>query len=250
VPKSLGLPYVEGTPLDNLFWLVTMGGTAMVGLMVFLRRWPAAVAYLLISGGVLLAWPWPIDRLVAPLVPILVATILVGAATLAGSGHNRLRTIVAAAVTGTVVAAAVAASLTRAREFSCNRGAPYSDPGCYPASARGLVAAARFARDSLPTDAVIATSKPSTVYYFGERVTVPFSTLAQRADADPRALGVDYVLVSAIPSGQERSGRGSLRRHCGSWRVRARFDSNTLLLEPAGTAPGDACEALSVRADP
>jgi len=78
MPRALGLPTIPGTIVDNLLWLVVLGVSTGVGLLVLTRRWPAIATYLLLSCGVLLIWPWPVERLLAPLVPAIAAAVLVG----------------------------------------------------------------------------------------------------------------------------------------------------------------------------
>jgi len=251
VPRSFGLPYVEGTGLDNVVWLLAIVGTAAVGFIGFGRRWPAALVYAGASCAVLLIWPWPIHRLVVPLLPFIAAAALGGTASLASRLPRRGRTMLLGLVTSTLVVGAFHTSLNRVWRSTCQRDSPYTASGCFELRARGFVAAARFVRDSLPPRAIIATSIPATVYYFGERLTAPISVLApgaaQQGAPNPNRSPADYVLLGTADPAGDLAGRRLLLGRCDRWRVRARFDANTLILEPAGSEPGDACLALTER---
>lgn len=248
VPRSFGLPYVEGTGLDNAVWLLAIGATAAVGFIGLARRWPAMLTYTGASCAVLLIWPWPIHRLVVPLLPFIAAAALSGTATLAARLPRRGRTLVLGFVTSTLVVGALHTSLNRVWRSTCQRDSPYTESGCFELRARGFVAAARFAKDSLPPRAIIATSIPATVYYFGERLTAPISVFAPGASLqgapNPNRPPADYVLLGTADPAMDPAGRRLLLPHCDRWRVRARFDANTFVLEPAGSEPGDACAAL------
>lgn len=252
LPRAFPTPMIPGTIIDNLLWLALLGGAVLAGLIVAARRWPALAASLALSAGLLLAWPWQVERLLAPLIPLIVAVLLVGGHLPVAGRDGTVVTVVTAAmllVTSAMGITGLRTRLASDRFHTCSRQAPYSDPRCFNAEARGLVAAARFAHDSLAPGAIVATSKPATLYYFGGVRTVPLDPILEQARTSRalefEAAGAGYILLSQVLSNELESPR-TLLRHCGALKVRAAPAPTTLLLERRSpqSPDGDACAAL------
>ncbi len=85
-PDLLGLPMVPGSTVDNIAWTVIIGACALAGLVILIRQWEAVPVIAIATMAILLVWPWPIDRLAVPLIPLAIPTLLLGASTLGGRG--------------------------------------------------------------------------------------------------------------------------------------------------------------------
>jgi hypothetical protein len=249
LPQALGVPAVPGTVLDNLAWLLALLGFGGAGLIVMIRKWPAAALTLLGSAALLFLWPWPVRRLLTPLIPLVVAMLLLGALAV-GRGLRLRRSGMVAWVLLFVLG-----WFTVAHEFRttgmvlhCDRDDPHGPAGCVPAEERSLMMAARFARDSLPPDAVLINAKPAAVYHFSGRATLPLALVAR--DDDPfarlRAHSFYVILSRQVTLERTRASR-ILHSRCRELQVRARFAPAALVLEPRDTlaSGADACPALA-----
>jgi 4-amino-4-deoxy-L-arabinose transferase-like glycosyltransferase len=247
LPESLGVPTIPGTPIDNLLWLVVLLACGSVGLLALLRRWPAAAVHLLLSAAVLVVWPWPVIRLMIPMLPLIGAALLLGSFALAGRIGPTAQTIVPLVFAALLSSSGLVAHLARDTNHECNRRNPYDDPACFSPGNRNMVWAARLIRDSAPPGTVVATGRPAAVHYFSGRPTLSLSALRRSAGEsgtpDPAII---WVLLSDLNS-RERSAARRLRElGCERFEVRARAPRVVLLVPRASPAgPGaDACAAL------
>ena len=246
LPESLGVPTLPGTPIDNLIWLLVLVGCGSVGMVVLLRRWPAAAVHLLLSAALLLVWPWPVFRLMIPLLPLIGATLLVGSFLLAGRIGPRAQVAVPTALAVLLATAGLLGHLARDTNHRCDRGNPYADSGCFSPGNRSMVWAARMIRDSAPPGTLIATGRPAAVFYFSGRPTVSLSILRSTGNAGPINPDSVWVLLSDLNSRERSAARRLLERGCERFEVRARVP-RVILLTPRAGPPGpevDACTAL------
>ncbi|MBL0179933.1 MAG: glycosyltransferase family 39 protein [Gemmatimonadetes bacterium] len=177
-----GLPDLPNQPLDNgilgglLLVLMAVGGWSLR------RRWPALPLYLAMSLGVLLLFPWAFTRFVTALYPWLAICALLGIWQLLDRA-TRGRGERAALVFGVGVACCAVVTQAEAARLaqSCRATGPYADPRCYDPETRGVITAIRYIAEMLPADAIVATSKPSTVFVMSGRRTVPLDPLAGTA---------------------------------------------------------------------
>lgn len=250
LPPTFGLPAVPGTPADNLVWLLILGIPGTVGLLVLIRKWPAGAGHLLLSGGMLLVWPWAVERLLAPLIPIIAAAVLTGSVAIARSRGPKAQAFAPLALAVLVALSGLVTYLAHDTNHRCERRDPYADSRCFPPQDRGLVAAARMIRDSLPSGAVVATAKPATVFYFSGHPTIPVQAmfLTQRLDGVPGlgSNGAHTMLLSQVTSVERWVATRLLDGPCERLEVRAGAPSATLLLrERPSLGPGEnACAAL------
>ena len=146
---------------------------------------------------------------------------------------------------------ALIAHISQSRWHNCDRRDPYADPGCFDAESRSYVMATRFVRDSLPVTAVVASSKPATVYYFSGHRTVDLASLLRQERAkgllEWGPQGVDFLILSRMGPMERGRGFAMVNRHCRELSVRTTIPPSTLLLAPRDSLSGttDACSALA-----
>ncbi len=252
---QFSIPDIHDFPIDNGVWGLLLIIPAVVGAWRLAHRWPAVVAFLLLSTGILLVYPWAIGRLLTGLLPWLVVLVLFGWAWIASVTRiDRGRQ--AALVIATLLAAlGTAAQVPRSvLGLRCRASAPFTNPRCDTVADRSYFAAAVFIRDSLPKGAVIAASKPSSIYYNSGRLTIPLELFGRNADAlllAPRGPATHLLLSRKFPY-EGRLVAPWLRERCASLALVAPFPGETLLLGPRTATSGDACAALDeyVRSTP
>ncbi|HEX7024310.1 MAG TPA: glycosyltransferase family 39 protein, partial [Gemmatimonadales bacterium] len=250
LPQSLAVPLLPGTLIDNLIWLVILGACGTMGMVVFLRRWPAAAVHLVLSFAVLLAWPWPLPRLIVPMLPLVAAAVLTGAFVIARTIGARAQVIVPLALAALLGVPGLLAFTATDTNHLCDRRNPGYESVCFPEHSAGMVAAARWISDTAPPGAVIATTKPSTVFYFSGHRTMPLLSTARpgRADdlAEIGAKGIDWILLSQVMRNERAIANEWLGGDCQRLEVRAEIPQGALLLSlraPPGSG-SDACDAI------
>lgn len=248
--QMLGLPMLKHTAVDNLFWLLLLAPAAIVGFWLLIRHWPAAAMTAALTAGILLVWPGSDDRLFSPLAPVAVAAILLGGASVGRRLLPRAASLGAGLLPIALSVLGLTTYLTRDRWHTCDRRDVYADAGCFDAESRGLVLSARFVRDSLPEDVVVATNKPATVFYFSGHKTVDLESILRPAKAfEPlklRALGADFLLLSRMSRFEVRRGLDTIKRGCRELSVRATILSTALLLAQRDSLSElDACSGLA-----
>ena len=262
LPFTLGVPTIPGTIADNLVAVLILGAAGAAGLLFLVRRWPAAVVYGLLSVTVLLIWPWPIERLLYPLLPFVFAALVAGSFRLVTMLRPAAR---GAAIAGSLGLAAVLAVSAVSRYLAadpnrhCDRRAPLEDSHCFTPAVREFVAATHLLRDSAPAQAVIATGKPATVFYFsGHRVVLITDWL--RPDRERGVLelgppGVDWIFLSAAIARDQGAAKRALAPHCDQLREAVRGPPTTVILiarslgDPAPTACAALEHFLTLRAE-
>lgn len=242
-----GIPDIPDTPIDNAIWCILFVGIAAIGLWQIRQRWPTAVLYALLMTGVLLVYPFVAQRLSVPLIPVFIATLLLGVGVIA----RRLR---AARPDRAVVAIAVvlaSVGVVSGIEAAVQRTACRASAGdaCRTEAERAWIAAAEWSKQGLPPDAVVASSKPSTFYLISGRRGVPSRMLfAPRKPEDvlaPRG-PVTYVLLSDLWNYERASLIQALQPMCARLRPVPHADNRTLIVQvvPDGTTSQEGCRAL------
>jgi hypothetical protein len=249
VPDLLGLPMVPGSTVDNIAWTVLIGACALTGLVILIRRWEAVPAVFTATMAVLLVWPWPIDRLAVPLIPLAIPAILLGASSLGGRGAGSRGRAWAGTIMGLTLILCGIWRDTKAvaRLAECPQGALYAtESPCTTAEQRSLVAGAVLTRQYLPAGAAVVTLSTPVVYHFGGHLTVHAGQLPDPPVSDVRpwldTVGAHYLLVTAFGKRVARS----LLPACESLTVVARAEPMVLLLAPYPSDGGQesACEPL------
>lgn len=251
VPNLLRLPMVPDTPMDNLAWLVVLGGSGLVGALLLARSWPAAAAQILGSVAVMLWWIYRVERLMLPLLPWLATCILLGAWCI-----GRRRSPVSGAwAAGLVWALLAGFSLTDAVKDvqaaqQCDRVDQYARPGCVNDNEREYMLAVRSLRTILPPEAVVATVKPSLLAYASGRRAVPLyriftAPLRVGDDGTFDGTSITHILLSRFNGMDEINIARHLLPHCTQLTVQAELGPGELLLAPRQpTATTDACLTL------
>lgn len=249
VPDLLGLPMVPGSIVDNVAWTVIIGACALTGFVILIRRWEAVPAVVTATMAILLVWPWPIDRLAVPLIPLAIPAILLGASSLGGRGAGSRGRAWAGTIMGLTLILSGTWRDTKAvaRLAGCPQGALYTtESPCATAEQRSLVAGAVLTRQYLPAGAAVVTLSTPVVYYFGGHLTVDARQLPDPPVSDVRpwldTVGAHHLLVTAFGKRVARS----LLPACESLTVVARAEPLVLLLAPYSSdgGPESACEPL------
>lgn len=252
IPWVLAAPTVPGTPVDNLVISVLMLAGIVVGLVRLYRRWPVAVIYMLLYGVLLVAWPYHRPRFMEPLIPLLLATLMLGIGTIV----NRIRSGWAVPAMGVVAVVLACGSAMRTADFvqlrdSCGPFSLAEPPECLQVDRASLLRAIDFIGRDTPDTALFVTAKPEPLYYYTGRRSVllqgTFSGDRNTYVDGLRRLGVDYVVLGSTHVDELRRLAPRLERQCEQLEVEAFFPPRTYLFRIRnGSAPGEpaACEAI------
>ena len=250
LPWSFGIPTVRRLGIDLGVWL-GFGLCCGIGLFGLSRRWPVAVIYLLLFGVALTIWPWTDVRYAFPLIPVLIASLVLGGITVAQWTPPRVRAVLWCGLALLPAVSGLTTVVRNRSNYQCNRRDPYADAKCFGPERRGMVAAARSIRTGAPKSAVVMTEKPSSVFYFSGHRTVPFERVLrpERASGvlDLAGHGVDLILLSRVSPLERTDGGAMLARHCADLEVWAALPPFTMVLATRDPkqARGNACALLS-----
>ena len=190
------------------------------------------------SSALIVTWPWHLERLLVPLVPFVVAAILLGADRLTRTLPTRRRNLILVGLTLLMATGAISAAWERdvlARE--CDRSNPFQSEGCYGAESRNMAAAAHYLRDHAPRTAVVLTVSGAAVNYLSGLLTSPASTAMQyrpqEVAAGLRKQGISYILITGYREFERRELGPWLLSACGDYRVEARFPHRGFILTPS-----------------
>lgn len=245
VPFSL--PDIPGQPLDNAIVAIVLLFAGALGTWVLLRRWPALSLFFAGSIGVLLVFPWAFARYFSALYPWIVIVLLFGIARAVGSRRGERVAVAVGVVLGLVGGWRQAQAAAVAQ--SCRAQPPYADPRCYDPETRSFAAAAKFITDSLPADAIIASTKPSTVWVATGRLAFPLERLRDEGDSLATLAWhpATHILLTRLMDFEGDEVAPLLHRVCDRITLRGAFPPGTLLLTPrsAGDSAPNACAALA-----
>ncbi len=236
LPTVFAVPTRAGTSADNLVWLAVFLVTALSGIVVLLRRNWLLVAYVVVSAGVLMLWPYVDKRFLAPLIPLVALAMLAGiwwmAERAAGPRVARLATL---ALSLLLAVFALRDDADRLRRIAgCDRSAPGTSPGCFNDEQRDFFAATAAARTLTPDTARFLVSKEATFFLLSDRQAVRESeAVAQRTPVALRAFlrerGVGYILLSRLHLDQWALA-STLLPQCAELQLMASFGAHTALL--------------------
>lgn len=236
VPTVLAIPTRPGTPADNVIWLALFLVTALTGITVLLKRNWLLVAYVAVSGGVLMLWPYVDKRFLAPLIPLVALAMLAGVwwvtERAAGARVARVTTLAASLLLAGFALQDDAERLERVAE--CDRRTPTASPGCFNEEQRDFFAATAAARTLTPDTARFLVSKEATFYLMSGRQAVRESeAIAQRTPAALQAFlrerRVGFILLSRLHLDQWAMA-ATLLPQCGELQLIERFGEHTALL--------------------
>ncbi len=250
VAVPYGLPDLPNTALDNLVVGLLLFGLCVLGGWTLRRRWTALPVYVGLSLVVFLLFPWAFMRFVTAIYPwVLIGTLLGAAAAARTLGLRRPEQ--AALALGVIIAACGAVGQFRAARFgnACRPAERHLDPACADPEMRSFAAAMRFATVQLPADAVIASSKPSTVFIMSGRRGFPLGRLSDLEGpfAFDGSHPATYLLLTRLLPFEKETIAPRLQAGCTRLTVVQRFPPATLLFGPRGADPSvpDACAEIA-----
>jgi hypothetical protein len=252
LPNAIAFPTIPGTRIDNLFWLLAAAGLVAAGMAVLWRSGRPLLWHILLSAALILIWPWRLERLLVPLVPFVIAAILLGADRLTRTFPATRRKLILAGLTLLMAIGAINGAWERellAR--GCDRRNPYQSEGCYGAESRNMAAAAHYLRDHAPPNAVVLTVSGAAVNYLSGLLTSPPHIVRRFPPGDIadslRTQGVNYILVTGYRQFEKRQLGRWLLESCGKFRIEARFPPAGFILvpDPPRVPSEDACGPLA-----
>jgi len=254
MPHTLGVPTIPGTPIDNVFWILTLVMLITVGLAGMVRRWPLAVWYVAVYCVLIAVWPWTNSRFLVPLIPILITAIVVALQALGLRFAVRRQGLIIGLFAAVLVLTGGIRQVRAVADFApCRVEAPFVAPGCFNVEQRAYLAGAHYTADALPPDAVVAAAKSAAFGYHAGRKVYPLWRLPLRS---PNTLldhlvgaGVEYLFLGRqLPI--ERDVALLLQQVCQDMVLEHTFPPNTYLFRFAPEAsPADsriACDAIRV----
>jgi len=221
-----------------------------------LRRLDVAELFTLLYGAEIALWPsvWTDRRFLLPVLPLVLLYVLVGARAAAmgalrrggrpsAAGSRAARLGGAVAAVAMLLPGAVYLFSTAPGRVRCIADYRAGTP-CEAPAMSSFYAAARWARDNLPPDAVVANRKPRLFYWFSTRrgdvyrFTSDTDLLLNGLDA----MGTGYVVLDAISATTYQYLVPAVRSHAERFTVVYRNgDPPTWILayrSPGGTALG------------
>jgi hypothetical protein len=250
VPMELQLPLSKGTRLDNVAWLVVLGVFAAAGAMSAWRRWNAAVVFIAAYAGLLVIWAFTLERFVEPVLPLVIALVLIGAWTLGARLTTVVpwRTMLACAMATILVFGALTADRRLVADaLACDR----NRIDCATTASLDYVDASIYAATHTPPDARFVTPKNATLYYYAPRKSAFWDEVIVQDEKSFLPFldrtGVRYLVTSPVYSDQLTVIRLALT-HCTQFDLVKAYSPETLILRRRAT-PSEldtpACRALS-----
>jgi hypothetical protein len=249
-PDELALPLVKRTHIDNVVWVLLIVTLAGAGMASAWRRWNAAVVWFALYALLLAVWPYNIERFLEPLLPLVIAFMIVGAWTIASIPWQSGRwPVVAPAAVG-----ALLAGLSLGRNADAVADAADCDRNrvsCAPAPSLDYVDASIYAATHTPPDARFVAPKNATLYYFAPRQSVFWDeVIAQDSTSFLPFLERNearFILVTPVYYQQVAIVRLALA-HCAQFDLVKAFSPETLILQRRDEPTGPdtpACRALA-----
>ena len=248
---ELSLPVAKGTKLDNVAWVALLGSLMLAGLVSAWRRWNVAVIWAAGYATLLVIWAFTLERFLQPLMPVLIAFVLVGAWTVVSRWrprNPRAAALPAVAVSAVLAGSALlgSASLSE-RAAACDR----SRTDCAPPESLDYVDASIYVASHSPPDARFIAPKNATLYYFAPRQSVFWDEVIVQDSST--FLGfldrnrVTHVLTTPVFSDQVTLARLAFM-HCAQFDLLRAVSPETMILVRR-SAPSDgntqACRALA-----
>lgn len=171
---ELRLPLTAKTTLDNAGWVVLLAILVGTGLASAWRRWNVAVIFMVLYSGLLVVWPYSLERFLAPMLPVVITFGVLGGGYLTAWLGTKVR-LPQREQLGAVLVGLLLATLALARDhqlvevaLDCDR----TRVSCAPPARLDFVDAARFAATNTPDSARFIVPKNATLYYFSGRRSV------------------------------------------------------------------------------
>jgi len=251
---ELKLPLNPSTVFDNVFWMVIIGGAAIVGAVSAWRRWNAVIVFSVTYGALLTVWPYNLERFLAPMLPVIIALTVIGAGIVANRIEQsaRLRTGARLLVPSLGVLLTAPAILNDSslveRAEACTR----ARVDCARPASLDFIDAARFAATHTPPSARFIVPKNATLYYFAQRQSVFWEEVLQQDTTSflpyLQRQRITHILGTPIYSDYQTVFRLVLH-DCDRFDVMRAYSQETMLLALRATPrtdgeSGPACVAM------
>jgi hypothetical protein len=248
VPFTLAQPSIPNTLIDNIVGVLILWPSVAVGTFAFARRWRPAAVYMVLTGLLLLAWPYGNERFILPLMPLLVPALIVGAIAITRRIGTRAAMVSVGFIVATLFANAATISGRRLPEaFSCRAGDFTRDLNCVSRDQAGYFEALRHINEHTPRDAVVLTAKSGALYHYTGRKVVSYRDAQAQGPEGFRPylerLGADWIVVTSM-SGESRRMMQIYEANCDYLSPEASFPEATYVLRVlavADSSAGSAC---------
>ena len=254
IPWSLGVPTIPGTPIDNAIWVVAAIVFGLAGLVALMKQWTIASLFLLSYGALLMYWRYGFDRLLRPVVPLMLVTILTGLSVIGQRFFPRYRRWVVFAFGAALAIGALGrTAVDVSTHLQCDRSAPADSPSCWSREERELLKLAHWVRDSTPPDAVFFVSKERAFFVHASRRSIN-QDRALREDSTTiadylRSRGVAYTVLTPVGVRMRRHTQ-LVRSACRDFELVKRFSNRAMVLRLLpGAAASDSATACAAARD-
>jgi hypothetical protein len=236
--------------VDNVLWLIAIVGFGAVGLWGMWRWWTGACLALVCHGGLLVFWPYVLDRYLATVLPLGIIALVFGASGVGGLVRRaKAEILLPVALTLAVLAGAlplVAGMKSRAAE--CRSTLAEEKARCGSPEERAFFEATAFIASATPDTARFLAAKEAAFYYYARRQVVPiYGVLADGIQDIPGYLAqneAEYVFLSHLKVDEWAMAR-PLEAICSDLDLVHAWGVTTLLLRVHKGAGGQAaCEAI------
>lgn len=199
VVTELSLPTTRRTRLDNIGWVLLLGALLTAGLVSAWGRWNAAVWYLGAYAGLLAVWTYTLERFLDPLIPLLVALMVIGAGATSSLLSRRAPWVAPAIVAALLACFAFGEDAHQvARAYACDR----SRVDCAAPASLDYLDAVDYLAAHSASDARIATPKAPTLYYHSKRQALFWDEVTTQHpdsfDGFLRRARVSYILTTPV----------------------------------------------------
>ena len=235
LPWLIPLPSVQGSRIDNVIDAALVVTGLTIGMFSATKRLRLAVLILLASGGLVLIWPFQLQRFLLPFLPIIIVLFLFGFHALGARFHPRLGRALVVIMATIAVVVAIPRNDARIRELAhCDRGGSIPDQTCLSAEDRNFFRGLSVIADSLPQDAHVLAANAATMYLYTGRRGARALTIGMLDSARfwPRLqqTGLQYILLGALHASEPRLSRRLLER-CTSLRLVSTISPHTYLFQ-------------------
>lgn len=251
LPGVLALPTLPNTPVDNVLWALAVTGGLAMGLFFLARAWPAAALFAAAYGALLLVWVFRFNRLVDPIVPLIVLLLVLGFRG-PGTSVGRIRRTGVVVLVGIILFGALRRDVGTIKAAStCDRTNPAVSAGCWTPMQRDFLRLANWVRDSVPGDATFFVPKEASFHMHSLRKTINHIRGLKEDSASLgnflRQRGVGYSVLSLVgPRGRPHS--ELVRDACHEFDIVREFGPTTFLLkvrdQPTPTDSTSTCVRL------
>lgn len=252
LPHTLSLPTLPGTTVDNYGWLLLTFAGLTSGAFLLWKSWRPALVYLVLYAGILMVWPWPMGRLLFPVVPLTMVMWLLGGAALVRRLPSPVRRPLTVVLMALLVGGALEGTWHRVQMYrDCDRASPYTSRGCYSPEVLGLAVAALSLRDSTREEGNALARKAASVHFLSGRLTEPaellLNTSGDTALARLRLRDIRFVVISRLFSAETNGLVRTLSEVCHQLTVPFDLGDQALIVStsPPTESRADACAALA-----